>query len=84
MTKAVKVKQPAPPAEEVPTEVLAEAICAVADAADKLMTGRLNAKAVILLIQHACPSADRPTQKQIEMVLHAARSLRIEYVRPRR
>jgi hypothetical protein len=84
MATAVKIKQPEPPAEEVPAEILATSIVAISEAMDRLMQGRLNASAVYLLIQNACPSKDRPTIRQIETVLQAARDLKKTYVRPNR
>lgn len=47
----------------------------IADAADALLKSRLKRQTLLLLIQHACPSTDRPTLKQIEAVLAAARDL---------
>lgn len=80
MTK-VAIKQPPPPAPEVATEVLADAIVAISDAVKKLRTGALKDKALILLIHDAIPQADRPTKKQIAAVLDAAESLRDLYTK---
>lgn len=77
----VIIKQPPPPAEEVPTEVLADAIVAISDAVKKIRSGALKEKALLLLIANAIPQADRPTQKQIAAVLDAAESLKSVYVK---
>lgn len=52
--KKVIVKQN--PEAEVPTEVLADAIVAISAGMKKLRSGRLNDKALYLLIQDATPS----------------------------
>ena len=52
--KKVKVIQQ--PENEVPTEVLATSIKAIADGVRKLRNGRLNDRALFLLIQDAAPS----------------------------
>lgn len=77
----VAVKQPEPPAKQVPTEVIAEALVAISDGVAKLRRGSLNDKALTLLIQHACPSADRPSAKTINTVLNAVEELKREYLR---
>lgn len=77
----VAIKQPPPPAEEVPTDVLADAIVAISDAVKKLKAGPLTDKALLLLIHNAIPQSDRPTQKQIAAVLDAAESLKSIYVK---
>lgn len=43
------------PEKEVPTEVLASSIVAIAEGVKKLRAGRLNEKGLVLLIVHACP-----------------------------
>jgi hypothetical protein len=55
MNKKVTVTQQEG-ADEVPTEVLAQSIAAIAEGVRKLRTGRLNDRALVLLIQHASPS----------------------------
>lgn len=77
----VAIKQPEPPAEEVPTEVLASAITSIADGVTKLRSGRLNDRALLLLIQHACPSADRPSVSTIRAVLDAIEGLKAQYLK---
>jgi hypothetical protein len=81
ITSTAIVKQPAPPTEEIAAEVLATAIVEVADAVRRLRSSRLNEKALLLLIQHSIPSADRPTTKQIKSVLDAAERLKEVYLR---
>lgn len=80
MTK-VTLKQPEPPSEEVPVEVIAGALVAISDGIKRLRSGSLNDKALMLLIQHACPSNDRPSISTIRTVLGAIESLKSEYVR---
>lgn len=53
--KSVTVKQPAEKEDEVPTEIIASAIVAISEGIKKLKAGRLNDKALIMLIQHAAP-----------------------------
>jgi hypothetical protein len=52
--KQTKVKQNED--KQIPTEVLADSIVAISDGIKKLRQGRLNDKALVLLIQHAAPS----------------------------
>lgn len=40
----------------VPTEVIAESIVTIAEGMKKLRSGRLNDRALLLLIQHAAPN----------------------------
>lgn len=53
--KKVTVTQPPEKEDEVPTEIIASAIVAISAGVKKLRSGRLTDKALILLIQHACP-----------------------------
>lgn len=77
----VTVKQPAPPADEVPTEVIATALVAISDGITKLRSGALNEKAIVLLIQHAIPGEGRPNGKQIKAVLDAIEGLKHAYLK---
>lgn len=52
--KQILVKQN--PENEVPVEIIADSIVAIAAALKKLRTGRLNDKALYLLIQNAAPN----------------------------
>lgn len=62
-------------------ETIADAIDAVADSATKLLAGRLNEDALCLLIRNACPVKSRPTKKAILMVLKAASTLDLSYLK---
>ena len=83
------VKQPAPPAEEVSTEVMAESIVAISEGMKKLRGGRLNDKALMLLIQMAAPQVPtgrgklktRIGMREIEAVLDGIKALRRTYLR---
>lgn len=48
---------------EVPTEVIAESIVAISEGVKKLRSGRLNDKALFLLIQNAAPLGGHPRGK---------------------
>ncbi len=67
--------------EELPEEVIAQSIVTVADGAERLFRSKLNRKAIFLLIQNACPSADRPSIKTIETVFVAAQALKKTYLK---
>lgn len=53
--KPAIVKQSIEKEDEVPTEIIASAIVAISAGIKKLKSGRLNDKALIMLIQHAAP-----------------------------
>lgn len=82
-TKKLKVMQQ--PDKEVPTEVLAQAIVDIADGIKRLRAGRLNEKALTLLIQHAAPTKNRSGQRyglsEISDILDGIESLERTYVR---
>lgn len=70
----------------VTVEVLATSIQAIADGMKRLLAGKLNEKALILLIQHAAPQVGRfppkpISQKEIKAVLHGIASLQREYLK---
>ncbi len=69
-------EKPAPTAEE-----LADAIVATAASARKLLSSRLNKRAICLLIQHAMPANARCTISQIETVLESAADLERHYLK---
>lgn len=73
--KKIAVKQK--PEEEVPTEVLADSIVAIAAGFKKLRAGRLTDRALLLLIQDAAPSiAHKPiSQREIKAVLEGIENL---------
>lgn len=77
----VKVVQPTPPADEVPVEVIADALVSISEGIKRLRAGRLNERALVLLIQHAIPMADRPSVKQIKAVLDGAEALRRQHTK---
>ena len=52
MAKGVVIKQTEP---ETPTEIIASSIVAISEGIKKLRAGRLNDRALHLLIQHAAP-----------------------------
>lgn len=82
MSSKVKVIQN--PEEEVPTEILAEAICDISKGIKAIRAGRLTDKAIILLIQHAAPVAHngaRYTMGQIQDILRGMESLESVYVK---
>lgn len=83
MTKPISVKQK--PEAEVPIEVLAESIVAMAAGIRKLRAGRLNDRALFLLIQHAAPSIGKYGQKlgvsDIKAVFAGIDALESEYLK---
>lgn len=76
MPKKIEVVDPE---NEVPQEVLAKAIVQASEAAQKLLAGPLTRRAIVVLIQDACP-ANIP-RTTIELVLNAAADLRRRYVK---
>lgn len=77
--KTVKVMQK--PEAEVPTEVLAQSIVEIAAGMKKMRAGRLNDKALVLLIQNACGYTPSITQREVRAVLDAIESLEATYIR---
>lgn len=81
--KEIIVKQDE--ANPVPVEVLATSIKAISDGMKKLLSGPLNEKALVLLIQHACPSTrkygPRPGTSEIKSVLAGIESLERTYLK---
>ncbi len=87
MAKIVTVKQD--PAKEVPTEVLADAIVTMAEGVRRLRAGRLNDKALCMLIAHAAPSLPgRPpkpvSMREVRSVLDGINALEATYLKPKR
>lgn len=74
-TKRIDVLQN--PEAEVPVEVLAEAITEIAKAAQRLISGPLTKRAVIVLIQDGCTGLSKAV---IESVLNSAADLKRRYV----
>jgi hypothetical protein len=79
MTTKLAVKQPEPPKEEIAAEVIADAIVAISDGIAKLRQGRLNDKALLLLVQHAAP--EQVSQRDIKNVLAGIQSLKTTYLK---
>lgn len=77
----IAVKQPAPPAEEVPVEIIANSLVSMADGIKALRAGPLNERALLLLIQHAMPATDRPSTKLIKGVLDGVEALKRTYLK---
>lgn len=72
----VAIKQTEP---EVPTEIMADAIVAICQGVRKLRLGRLNDKALLLLIQNATPG--NVPQRAIKAVLDGIDNLERMYLR---
>jgi len=73
----------------MPVEVLAESISSIAQGVKKLLAGPLNERALILLIQNACPTVGKfppraVTQKEVKSVLDGICSLEKEYLKPKK
>lgn len=84
---SVKITQPEN-SPAVPTEVIADAIVAIAEGVRKLRQGRLNDTALFLLIQHTCGtsfgrnrSSSKIPIKTIKAVFDGIDSLSAEYIR---
>lgn len=67
--------------KEVPTEVIAQSIADIADGMRKLRAGRLNDRALVLLIQQA--SVGKPSLATIQAVLDGIENLERTYLRKR-
>lgn len=79
--------------EEAPisTEIIADCVVAIAEGVKKLRAGRLNERALILLIQHASPnvrqgrySTSPISSKTVRAVLAGMESLEREYLKPKK
>jgi len=87
MARTVKVVKN--PEQPEPTAVIAEAILAISEGVKRLRASRLNDRALVLLIQHACPSVGKFNQKpvsakEVRSVLDGIESLEREYLKPRK
>lgn len=74
------------PQKEVPTEVLADSVVAIAEGVRKLRSGRLSDNALFLLIQHAAPGVGsrgyKPLSlKTIKAVFAGIDALEATYIR---
>ena len=71
----IKIKQE--PEKEVPTEVLAQSIVEISQGVRKLRAGRLNDKALRVLLSHATGHS----QTTVGQVLNALEDLEAHYIR---
>lgn len=85
VAQTVKVVQPQKPADEVPTEVLATAVLSISEGIKRLRAGRLNDRALVLLIQNAAPTHNyrKPSQGEVEAVLAGMEQLEAAFIRKR-
>ncbi len=63
----------------VTTEIIADAVLAIAQGVRKLRAGRLNDRALVLLIQHA--TSPPMGQREVKAVLAGIDALEAEYLR---
>lgn len=69
----------------ITTEIIAASVAAIAVGIKKLRMGRLNDKALVLLIVNACPSYGQyknVTAAQVKAVLSGLECLEREYLKP--
>ena len=85
--KPVSIKRGSPE-KEVPTEILADSIVAMAAGIRKLRSGRLTDSALFLLIQSAAPTVGRNYKplslKEIKAVFAGIDALEASYIRKRK
>lgn len=74
-----KVTQPAPPAEEIPAEIIATSIVQIAEAMKAINSTRLTRRAIIALIQ----DQSKLPKKTIEIVLNNLDALETDWLKPR-
>lgn len=72
--------------KEIPTEVIADSIIAISEGLKKIRAGRLNSKAIELLIQNAAPSVGSYPSKKVAIsdvraVLEGIESLERVYLK---
>lgn len=75
----IKIVQSPPPFEQVPTEILADAIVSMSEGIAKLRSGKLTDRALFLLIQNAAPT--KLSLENIKSVLNAIEDLRTCFIR---
>ena len=82
--KKVTVKQDEK--KPVPVEVMAASIVSISEGIKKLRASPLNDRALVLLIQHACPQVNyKPVSgKDVRAVLAGIEGLEREYLKPRK
>lgn len=66
--------------DQVATEVLADAIVGISEAAKKLLDGPLNRRAIITLIQDSMGGRNAVSRDIIEAVLDTAATLKDKYL----
>lgn len=71
--KKVVVENP----EDLPTKIIADSIVAISDGVKALRNGRLNEKALTLLLAHASSQS----QHTVKQVLNGLENLRVLYTR---
>lgn len=76
--KTVNVKQPQPPAKEVPAEIIATAIVKIAEAMKSLNQTRLSRRAIVTLI-HA---ESKIARRDIEIVMNNLEALETTWLKP--
>ena len=74
------IKQPPPPAEEVPAEIIATDIASIAEAMKLLNQTRLSRKAIVTLLQ----ADSKLPRKIIETVLNSLEELETTWLKPRK
>lgn len=82
MEKNLKVIQD--PENEITLEVMAKAITDISEGIKKLRSGRLNEKALLLLIQHSAPTkngSQRYGLNEIKDILSGIELLKITYLK---
>jgi hypothetical protein len=74
---ATKIIQTDPP---VPTEIIASSIVEISQGVKRLLGGKLNERAAVLLIQHACP-AGAISGRDVKLVLQGIKDLEAQYIK---
>jgi len=64
---------------EAPTEIIADSIVSISEGIRKLRSGRLNDRAIVILIHHVCGIG----QREIRSVLDAMETLESNYLKKR-
>lgn len=64
MTKKIEVENP----EDLPTKIIADSIVEISDGVKRLRTGRLNDKALLVLLAHASGYSQAVCKKVLDSV----------------
>lgn len=80
MSAKIAIKQN--PGNEIPTEVLATDIVAIAEGMRKLRAGRMKDEALFLLIQHGFSLKGRPSIRTIKALFDVIADLERMYIKP--